>query len=122
MDQGGKEYDVELIELHKDYDQSLRVNDIAIIKTKEPFDMQYADILQLYREELLEGDPLLLSGFGAKEVCFYSFHSISFCLQLSHNKLLDTKYLGEFEKSLKTLYRMIFKSVSLSRHDTHPTQ
>lgn len=65
---GGHEYDVKSVLIHDDYSAELRKNDIAILEITGIFDSKHVDILKLYRKELLEGDPLTLSGFGAQEV------------------------------------------------------
>lgn len=68
MDAGGRQYEVMTITIHKEYDYSLRINDIAILKIKGLFDFQYVNILSFYTKELVEGDLVTLSGFGAQQV------------------------------------------------------
>ncbi|KAM3966950.1 chymotrypsin-1 [Aphomia sociella] len=67
LDSGGIQYDVETLDVHKEYDYNTRINDIAILKTNGFFNLQYVHILSVDDEELLEGDLVLLTGFGAQE-------------------------------------------------------
>ncbi|KAG7309588.1 hypothetical protein JYU34_004052 [Plutella xylostella] len=60
-------YNVSSIIEHEDYNATSRLNDIAIVKSSGKFDLKLTDILPLYPLELQEGDPLMLTGFGAFE-------------------------------------------------------
>ncbi|KAL0881774.1 hypothetical protein ABMA27_001557 [Loxostege sticticalis] len=67
LDDGGIQHDVCSINIHKEYNFTERINDIALIKVKQPFDLKYTDVLTLYETELVEGDEVILSGFGARK-------------------------------------------------------
>lgn len=73
LDVGGKHYNISSITTHADYDHYYRLNDIAILTIKGLFDLNYVDILNLYEKELVEGDIVTLSGFGAQEVCCFPY-------------------------------------------------
>lgn len=68
---GRKRYDVAEIIPHYDYefDEVARNHDIALVITKEPFDLNYVSVIGIRKQELVEGDNVLLTGFGAQEVC-----------------------------------------------------
>lgn len=68
LNEGGKQYDAEKILIYSDYNFNLKLHDIAIVKSTDIFDKNYIQILNLYHEKLREGDPLILTGFGALEV------------------------------------------------------
>lgn len=64
---GGKQYDVSSIIVHDFYNDVTNEHDIALIRVKRRFDLRYSRILKLRKQELAEGDEVLLSGFGASE-------------------------------------------------------
>ncbi|CAG9787172.1 unnamed protein product, partial [Diatraea saccharalis] len=66
LDFGGKQHDVISIRIHEKYNFTSRANDIAIIIVTKPFDLKLVNILKLYEEELVEGDGVILTGFGAE--------------------------------------------------------
>lgn len=67
LDVGGQEHNVKNIEIYKHYNASLRLNDVAIIAIEGLFENKYVDILELYSKQLVEEDPLILTGFGATQ-------------------------------------------------------
>ncbi|XP_072949783.1 chymotrypsin-1-like [Epargyreus clarus] len=67
LDQGGHQYDVQSILIHSEYNISVRQNDIAIVRIKGMFDLRSVRILHLGTKKLQEGDPVVLTGFGAQE-------------------------------------------------------
>ncbi|XP_052749974.1 chymotrypsin-1-like isoform X2 [Galleria mellonella] len=67
LDKGGLQYNAEAININEGYDGTSRVNDIAIVKITGSFDLQHVTILDLDNNELSEGDPVILTGFGAQE-------------------------------------------------------
>ncbi|XP_053605302.1 chymotrypsin-2-like [Plodia interpunctella] len=62
---GGQEFDVASIVIHENYNSSLRTNDIAIVKIDGVFDKRNTDILEVDGNQLAEGEPIILTGFGA---------------------------------------------------------
>ncbi|XP_059058621.1 chymotrypsin-2-like [Achroia grisella] len=67
LDNGGLQYDAEVLNIHQQYNSSTRINDIAIIKISGYFDLQHITIIEMGYNELLEGDPVIITGFGAQE-------------------------------------------------------
>ncbi|XP_068623833.1 chymotrypsin-1-like [Battus philenor] len=67
LDKGGKQYRVKSIHIHRRYNSTRRTNDIAIMKIRGSFDLNYVSILRLPKCRLKENDPIILSGFGANE-------------------------------------------------------
>uniref|UniRef100_A0A2A4JK14 Peptidase S1 domain-containing protein n=1 Tax=Heliothis virescens TaxID=7102 RepID=A0A2A4JK14_HELVI len=67
LEAGGKQYNVESIIVYDDYNATSKEHDIALLKTKRPFDLRYIHILKLGKQKLLEGDRVVLVGFGAHE-------------------------------------------------------
>lgn len=68
LDVKGKQYDVEALKLHNEFNFSLRTNDIAILQIKEPLVLNLVEPIKLSASELMEGDSVILSGFGANKV------------------------------------------------------
>ncbi|CAB3235821.1 unnamed protein product [Arctia plantaginis] len=66
---GRKRYDVAEIIPHYNYEHTevTKNNDIALVITKEPFDLNYANVIGIRKQELVEGDNVSLTGFGAQE-------------------------------------------------------
>ncbi|KAJ2947665.1 hypothetical protein O0L34_g17469 [Tuta absoluta] len=60
-------YNVKAIYIHDKFDFLQRRNDIAIIKVCGTFVNQHVDTLELGYNNLNEGDPVILSGFGSQE-------------------------------------------------------
>ncbi|XP_014367660.2 chymotrypsin-2 [Papilio machaon] len=67
LNKGGKQYGVKSIHLYPEYNITRRINDIAIVKIRGRFNLNYIDVLQLPKRDLQDGDPIILSGFGAKK-------------------------------------------------------
>ncbi|XP_022826080.1 chymotrypsin-1-like [Spodoptera litura] len=67
LDIGGKRCDVSTIIVHRRYNTTSRQHDIALLKTRSPFDLQIIKPLKLSRRHLHEGDDIVLVGFGASE-------------------------------------------------------
>lgn len=63
-----KQYDVSDIIVYDNYVPATRENDIALLKTKEPFDLSQISVLKISEEELIEGHDVFITGFGALEV------------------------------------------------------
>ncbi|KAL4707266.1 hypothetical protein ACJJTC_019804 [Scirpophaga incertulas] len=66
LDYGGREYEVKNIILHEEYNSTSRTNDIAIIRIKGLFHFLDVEILKVSEEELVEGDEVIITGFGAQ--------------------------------------------------------
>lgn len=69
LDIGGRRCKVASIIIYNRYNSTSRQHDIALVKTKRPFDLRFISILELRRQKLQEGDEVVLVGFGAKKVC-----------------------------------------------------
>ncbi|OWR41433.1 Serine protease P145 [Danaus plexippus plexippus] len=67
LDNGGLMYSVESVYVHDDYNSTLRLNDIAILKIRGLFNLCKAKMLRLDTEKLKEGDNVTVVGFGAKK-------------------------------------------------------
>ncbi|XP_075976132.1 chymotrypsin-1-like isoform X1 [Anticarsia gemmatalis] len=67
LETGGIQYDVVDIIVYDNYNTSSREHDIALLAIKEPFDLRSVRILRLGKHELMEGDEIILTGFGAQE-------------------------------------------------------
>nr|AFK64822.1 trypsin-like proteinase [Chilo suppressalis] len=67
LDFGGQQYNVISIKIHEKYNTTSRENDIAIITVEKPFDLKCVEILKLYDNELMNGDEVTLTGFGAEK-------------------------------------------------------
>ncbi|CAH2040640.1 unnamed protein product, partial [Iphiclides podalirius] len=67
LDIGGKEYKVKKIHVYRGYNSTLRQNDIAMISIKGLFHSNNIHILKLPETQLQDGDPIILSGFGANQ-------------------------------------------------------
>lgn len=61
-------YSVESVYVHDDYNSTLRLNDIAILKIRGLFNLCKGKMLRLDTEKLKEGDNVTVVGFGAKKV------------------------------------------------------
>lgn len=88
LDAGGSTYDVESIEIFEGFNITSRAHDIAVIKSSKNFIPNDIEILDLYSEELQEGDLVTLTGFGALEVCTYLFFKP--CKINIYNKRMST--------------------------------
>ncbi|CAD0200432.1 unnamed protein product [Chrysodeixis includens] len=67
LDVGGVQNKVESIIVHPKYNYTSKEHDIAILKTKKPFDLRYIRVLQLRGAKLRERDEVTLVGFGSSE-------------------------------------------------------
>ncbi|XP_045496930.1 chymotrypsin-1-like [Colias croceus] len=67
LDIGGLQYDVRAIYIHENYNTSLRLHDIAVLKVSGLFDLQRVDMIRMDRDELQENDIVIVTGFGADE-------------------------------------------------------
>lgn len=68
LDVGGVKNEVESIIVHPKYNSTSKEHDIAVIKTKKPFDLRKIQALNLRGAKLKERDEVTLVGFGADEV------------------------------------------------------
>lgn len=68
LDVGGKKYDVMSINIHADFNISLRINDIAILRVTQQFDDKLVDVLKIENKELVEGQSIILTGYGSEQV------------------------------------------------------
>ncbi|XP_013192367.1 chymotrypsin-1 isoform X2 [Amyelois transitella] len=66
LDIGGQEFDVKSIDIHENYNYSLRTNDIAIVTIDGMFDTRTINVLEVDDISLTEDDPVILTGFGAQ--------------------------------------------------------
>ena len=68
LDVGGKRCHVQSITVYDRYNSTSREHDIALLKTRTPFDLKFIKVLSLRTEKLKEGDDVTLVGFGAQTV------------------------------------------------------
>lgn len=68
MDKGGINYKIKEIYIHDDYNVSLKLNDIALLMVDDLIDLTVAEMLKFDEVELIEGEEILLTGFGARKV------------------------------------------------------
>ncbi|KAG6441222.1 hypothetical protein O3G_MSEX001788 [Manduca sexta] len=67
LDRGGKRCNVSAIHINDNYNRSTRSNDIAVVTIKGTFDCCYTAGIKMHEYELVEGDPVTITGFGALE-------------------------------------------------------
>lgn len=69
LDHGGFRYDAAAINIYKEYNFNKKTDDIALLTIKGQFNLTHIDIVKLSEKELVEEDLVVLTGFGAQEVC-----------------------------------------------------
>ncbi|KOB77421.1 Uncharacterized protein OBRU01_04191 [Operophtera brumata] len=68
LNKGGIKHDTASISIHGDFNFSARLNDIGLLRVQKPFDLNHVRVIGLHETNLVEGDIVFLSGFGAQKV------------------------------------------------------